>query len=88
MKRCEKPVRVPATNRKPAEFPLCSTESRAAARAMVLARSEKVRPVVYRSDWAKRQEHPSPTDVYDYETGLPVSTPEVEIVIDGDENTD
>lgn len=69
---------LPATGSgpKPADFPLGSVESRAAARAMLSERpAETKAPTIYRALWDKPgKEHLRPKpELYDYETGLPVS---------------
>ncbi|MGA3200422.1 MAG: hypothetical protein ABSD89_13610 [Halobacteriota archaeon] len=68
---------VPATNRgpKPADFPLGSLESRAAARAMAKTRAgrDAKEPPFYRAHFDENGHPLEPQVIYDYMTGLPVS---------------
>jgi len=71
MRKQEDRCPVPATNRgpKPADFPLGSLESRAAARIMAKTRAEQdaEKPLLYLAHFDE------PPVIYDYVTGLPVS---------------
>ncbi len=76
MKNREDKDTVPATTSgpKPAGYPLGSLESRAAARAMLNVRAQEVQaPTIYRAPHFENGSRPEPTEIHDYETGLPVA---------------